>query len=303
MKRGSILLELLVASAISTFVGGIVFNLFYQTNKALNSINRVATIDTSALILQSLLQRDLNGIFVPFERKEKKQTGDKKAPKGKESVASKTSSDKTNKKEEKKKEYELVPIKKGFYSVNKEGNLHILSFITRNPLPSYGQIKSRAARVIYTVKLNAQATKEFGKNSYTLFRKESTRNLYFDVVEKAGGKSIINYEVVNNIKSITAEYVFSVKEAKQEQEEKAKGEESQEQGQEKEDHTIEYKRFKDWTEVKKIKVKKRSPKDKNKLIEKEVKINKPGFFIFKVELWDNIRKTSKQYEFKMYTKA
>ena len=244
MKKGIILLELLVASAISTFVGGIVFNLFYQTNKALNSTNRVASIDTSALILKNILQRDLNGIFVPFERIEKKakkpesfDKATKVASSGRSGEGVEKKDGETKKPKKEKKEYELVPIKKGFYSVNKDGNLNILSFITRNPLPSYGQLKPRVARVMYTLQVNTQATKEFGKNSYKLFRKESTRNLSFDTIKKSGGKSLLNYEVVNNIKSITAEYVFSIKEAQEEKEAEADREKKKEEEEEK--HTIE----------------------------------------------------------------
>ena len=56
------------------------------------------------------------------------------------------------------------PLEKVFYSVNKEGNLNQLSFLTTNPLQVYwsskaGSAKPRIARVLYTLKEEKRHTK------------------------------------------------------------------------------------------------------------------------------------------------
>jgi len=272
MKKGYIILELLLAFAISSMVMGALFTTFNQTNKAVAMMDRIASIDMRTLLLQNQMEIDLSGAFVPQERQKKEKTGDKDKKKDVK---------KEGKQGKKEEEFEDVPLKKAFFVKDKGANIELLTFITTNPLPSYGALKPRIVRVLYKVVPEKATSKGETKPSFKLLRQEH-ETLSFAKFEKS--KAIRPYEVIKNIKKITAEYTVSV-EKDQEKEKKGGGEKSsvQTKGQAKEPK-IEFKTLKKW--------------GKEQI--KKTKKQKPDMCKFKVELWDDLRRSFKTFEFDVY---
>jgi len=269
MKPGSILLELLIASAIASFVGVTLFNIFYQSNIAFATVDRIASIDVRACILQNQFERDLSGAFVVFEKKKKKvEPG---------ATPQKQSKEKGGQiKKETGKQYEDLPIKKAFHSKNRDGVLDLLTCITSNPIPAYNKVRPRIARVIYTLVVDKDAERKFkrGEKVYKLFREES-RKLAFSSVVKESKDRAEKYEVVSNIKSLSVEYVVKID----------KKEKKDKQGKSEGKSKVEYKTFSKWT--------------KEEI--KKTKKQKPDLCVCKVAFWDNLIKRSEEFEFKIYT--
>jgi len=285
MKKGFILLEVLIASAISTFILAMVTSAVYQTNNSFARMNKISGIEMRALLVQHQMERDLSAAFVPHERKEKKGKPTEKSKKPtekKESQKGKTS--------EQKKQYEDVPLKNGFLSKNKGKNLELLTFVTSSPIPMYGVAKPLIARVAY--KLVPDKVRGKQPPSFTLFRQED-KQLDFGAFKAKGQKGIRSYELIKNIKSMSVEYTVTVK--KQEQQKKQTGKSAagkksafvsaKAPSDKQEDRgKPEYKKFPQWTE-KEI---------------KETKRQRPDFCVFTVELWDNLKKSSEDFKFSVY---
>jgi len=305
MKKGSILLELIIATTISALVGMIILNTFSQTNLALQVATDISRINRSTLVVGSLLRGEISGIEYLSQRVEKKKkkkkkeedkkSGGEKKKDEKKGVPSETSSQK--KKEPEKKEYKRIPLKNIFYSENRDGNVHRLTFITKNPLPAFTNIKSRLARVEYTLELDRVVRRKTGKRAFKLFRRESPI-LAYEKFEKA--KGALKYEVCRNIKNFTTEYITARRKKKKEEKKEGEEEEEKEETDEKEekkkdegdkqDYIVEYKNFTEWKGRQII------GKDKKG---KNIKRSIPSFFTFKIAFWDDQFKNTKRFEFKI----
>lgn len=269
IKKGSILIELLIASAISSGILMLLVNMVSQVNRSVQTMDRIASVDMRTLLLQHQLERDISGAFVPY-MKGKKQPGksstedkaDKSAKKKKNSKADKS-------KNQKKEKFEDVPLKKAFHSKNKGENIELLTFVTTNPLVSHGKFKPRIARVVYRLVLDKARSKGLEKRSFKLLRQEATK-LDFAEFAKEGQNKIRSYEVVKNIKKLSVEYTVATKKEKKKDQ--------------KQEPKVEYKNFRRWTEQEIKKTKKQ----------------KPDFCTFKVELWDDLRKTFRSFECNVY---
>jgi len=277
MKKGFILLEVLIASAISTFILAMVTSAVYQTNNSFARMSKVSSIDIRALLVQYQMEKDLSGAFVPYERKEKplrhadkSAAQDERKPEKAEQLKGKKST------ESQKKQYESVPLKDAFLSKNKGNNLDVLTFVTSNPIPVYGSAKPLIARVVYTLVPDKVRGKE--PPSFTLFRQED-KQLDFGTFKAKGQKGVRSYELIKKIKRMTVEYTVTV--VKQAAKEKTTTRKTSEP---KKEQKTEYKKSIQWTE-KEIKGTKRQ---------------RPDFCVFKVELWDDLKKTYDDFEFSVY---
>jgi len=262
MKKGFIILELLIAFAISSVVMGGLFTIINQTNQAVEVMDRIASIDIRTLLLQSQLERDLSGAFIPQERQEKSvRHADKSA----------AQDDRGGKKDKKnKKEYEDIALKNAFLSKNKGQNLELLTFITTNPLPAYDTLKPRLVRVAYKIVPDSQQGLAESNPAFALLRQEH-ENLDLVAFEKKKPRA---YKVIKNIKRFSVDYLVAV----EKQQEKEKKEEKTQEPK------VEYKKFKQWTQEE----------------IRQTKKQKPDVCKFSIELWDDLRKTFKSFEFDVY---
>lgn len=232
MKRsGFTFIELILAIAIWSIIGIALFTSFAQIQKSAQNFDKISNLDKRALILQNLLERDINGIFVPSIGEEKKEA----VPMQK-AVAEKL----------KKEEAEKI-LEKVFFAVNENNILKELTFITCNPFQINLQSKPRIARVLYKLSENKN------NKTFSLFRQESLSLEYSSI------KKEFEYEVVDNVKSITVNYIIPGKK--------------------------DYEILKDW-------------KSNPKVIEKNSPAI-PNFINVKIVLYDNERRELEQiYEFK-----
>ncbi len=192
MKSGAILLEVLIASAVSAILATILLAAFHQTNRSLGIADDFIDIYAQVAVVHKQLEQDISGAMIPFEPPKE----EKKAETKKTLVA---------KKEEKK----IKPITKIFYGVNKDKNLDLLTFITNNPLRIYwgeqaGKPKPHIVRVVYRLK------KQKGQPAFTLTRQES-ENLDFKAFDSNASKPIKAYELSKNIKELSISYTAEIK--------------------------------------------------------------------------------------------
>jgi len=280
MRSGYIILELLIAFAISSIVIGALFTTFNQTRQAVTIIDRIASIDMRTLLLQSQLERDLSGAFVPQECQ--KKASEKKILRDDPSASSGSPQDDRGREKDKKKigqkqECKNIPLKKAFFGKHKGQNLEFLTFITTNLLPSYDVLKPRLARVIYKIVPERQQARGDAKPSFRLLRQEHEM-LCFAEFEK---KKVRPYEVIKNIKRFSVEYVVAIKKEQETKDKFGKAEKTKKETQE---PRMEYKIFKKW-----------GPEEI-----KQTKKQKPDICKFSIELWDELRKTFKSFEFDIY---
>ena len=195
-NSGFTLLELILAITIAAMMSIVLFTSFYQTNRTVNDVNAMISIDARATIFQNQFEKDISGVFIPNieEVKEEKLA----VPISKEKAEAEKKAG--EKKAEEQKQQGPKKLEKAFYSINQNKMLKELSIITCNPLQIYGESKPRIARVSYKLKENKNI-----KNSFTLFRQESLQLKYGE------DKKAIEYEVIDNIKELTITYLVPSK--------------------------------------------------------------------------------------------
>ena len=250
MKKGFILIELLLATLIASLIGGILFTALYQTNRFQAVIDNLIDVYTRATIVHNQLERDLMGAFIPVEaqlekkeekKKEKKEEKEKKVP---------------------PKRKEIKPINHIFYSRNRNGRLEFVTFITNNPMTIFwgaktGKAKPKIARVKYTIQPEADR-----KDSFVLLRQEDYE---LDMSAfKQETKKIRAYEVIDGIKDISVQFITLIEKKEKENEGKE------------EKITREYRTLSEWKSEFKEATEKQ--KDLPRI---------PHFVEVKLSLWDN----------------
>ncbi len=203
-QQGFSVIELVMVMAISAIMMTILLQIYNQVTRNMLRVERFVFEDTQVLTLKNRLSKDFAGLsavwFTQAELQEKQAAIDPvKNPPSK----------------EKKKS------SKYFYSVNKDGHLDTLTFITTNALQSYGTSKNRFVRIVYRVEKDP-----VNKDLLRLMRKEiamPTENIDEESLKQ--GKF---YELVSGVKSLEMTYQLIDKVALQQQEfsEKTKAESS-----------------------------------------------------------------------------
>lgn len=192
MKKGFVLIELLVATIIASLIGGILFTALYQINRFQAVVDNLIDVYTRATIVHNQLERDLMGAFIPVEAQLEKKKEKKVPPKRK----------------------EIKPINHIFYSKNRNGRLELLTLITNNPMTIFwgaksGKAKPRVARVQYTIQPEADR-----KDSFVLLRQE---NYELDMSAfKQETKKIRAYEVIDGIKDISVQFTAVIEKKEKE---------------------------------------------------------------------------------------
>lgn len=125
MNKGFILLEVLLALLMTSFLSVAVLTVVNQIVRTQQFVERVADVTQKALFLQNEWEREISSAFATEEKKQKTQTKDEKEPK---------------------------PIDHVFFvETTDAGVLKTFSFFTHSPLVSYwdkkiGKLKSRILR-------------------------------------------------------------------------------------------------------------------------------------------------------------
>jgi len=181
MKKGFILIELLIATLIAGMISILLLTALQQTNKFQSVIDNNIDIYTRATIFHHQLEKDIMGAFVPIQ-----------------AYKQSTSNEKTDKK---------PPLDHIFYSANRDKKFDILTFITTNPLVVYWGVKTsstkpRIARVVYRL-----LSEDKKKSSYKLLRQEGSE-LFFTHYKKNNPKAPRSYQLINGIKDLSITYTI-----------------------------------------------------------------------------------------------
>jgi prepilin-type N-terminal cleavage/methylation domain-containing protein len=284
MKPGYVLIEILVALVLGSIIMAALFTTFFQVNKAVKLADQVVEFDARAVLVRYQLERDLAGVFVPYElAKQQETTTEKRVTQKVQTGTEKTETvlqDVTKKETLKKEE----PVERSFYAEMQDGNLKMLTFITANPLPAYNTSKPRIARVTYHLVPEQQRSNM--PPSYRLMREEQ-RELK-PVQQKT--ETVSGAELVRGIKSLKVDY--RVRPAEQEKDQK-----KTEQIQQGQQQTTQ-------PEQKKSEAKKERPAyEKFQVWSKEsiekTKQNVPQFVDVSITFWDRLHKKDRTFECKL----
>ncbi|MBP6870275.1 prepilin-type N-terminal cleavage/methylation domain-containing protein [Candidatus Babeliales bacterium] len=205
IQPGFSALEIVMVMAVSAIMMTALFEIYNQVTRNMRRVERFVFEDTQILALKNRFGKDIDGlssIWYP----QKKQQGDAEKKSGEEDKQIKS---------------------KYFYSVNKDGHLDTLTFLTTNPLQSYGFMHDRFVRVVYQVENDPEY-----EGLFRLMRKE-IRPAHENMDQKSLGQGKA-YQLVGAIKSIEMLYylIDRVEIQKQQQErEKLKAERQGKQSQ------------------------------------------------------------------------
>ncbi|MCL5875165.1 MAG: prepilin-type N-terminal cleavage/methylation domain-containing protein [Candidatus Dependentiae bacterium] len=203
---GFTLIELLIATAIAAILSTFIFGLVRQMGKATVIVDTSVDIYLKGSLVQRVMEKDLSGVCVPFTAMGQEEP--KKQPRQKPAMppapgASKAQGAQVETEKEKKKAPEITKL---FYAVGQKKLIDIMTFITNNPLQTYGSVvgdnpKPRIARVVYRLKKK----EGFAELSvYTLMRQES----YELDFEKFKEGKIPEYDVIDNIASFSCKFIM-----------------------------------------------------------------------------------------------
>ncbi len=201
LQPGFTLLELVIGLMISTILITMSFAIYNQIARATQTIQKITSNDTRAMILKDRLQKDFLGIsllwFTP-----KKYEAMTKAPALQNTKEEKEAEqEKKSTSDEKKKKEKSQQDDDFFYAENnQEGMAVLFSFITTSALQMYGAESKRFVRLVYSLKKSPSA-----EGRFTLFRKEMDATEFN--ADAANGSGIF-YEIASNIKGCFLEYGF-----------------------------------------------------------------------------------------------
>lgn len=200
-KKGFSPLEILLALAIFSFLGTLLFQSLFQVNKSLKSVVSIVSADTRYLLFDNLWEKELAGVFVP----QLKKSG--------ESFEEDEAVDKNNdQKDGDKKEKTITPPQAFFCKNGNGGNMSLFTFITTNPLSVYNMRKPRTMRIVYELKPDNQE-----QGLFALYRKEVDDIFDEKAIDSKGEGKEKSFKVFGEIKTFTLEfYAESVKKKEKE---------------------------------------------------------------------------------------
>ena len=227
MKKGFLLVEVMIATAMASMLGLVLFASWDQINRAAVSADNMVSIFDRMMLLRKQFERDFMGACVPVSRpytKEKEE--EKPAPSPATSNAKSALPAKPEAKEAPKKE-KPKPVERVFYAQNQGEMFEMVTFLTNNPLEVYwsdrvGAARPRIARVQYRLEQDPKTEK---KPSYTLYRQEAY-TLDLDKFKTTTEKSARSYALITGIKELKLTYWQEIQveqESKKETSEPEKG--------------------------------------------------------------------------------
>lgn len=200
-NSGSILVELIIATAISAMLSIMLFNALGQFNRGIFMTNDIIGRDDRVMLFFKQFERDVSGVFVPNIAKKEETPALPQSPAGKQTPETQGQQPQSA---TPVKKIKIEPLEDAFYSEMGEKQLKLLSFVTNNPMITYAA-KPRLARVIYSLEVEADK-----KNSYRLMREESP-DIFFKPQEQK--KSSQKFMLIDGIKELSLEFVTTVTQA------------------------------------------------------------------------------------------
>ncbi|MEX0848692.1 MAG: prepilin-type N-terminal cleavage/methylation domain-containing protein [Candidatus Dependentiae bacterium] len=277
MKSGFTLLEILIATAISSLLMTILFFSYNQMNNVVRYVTDYTDIFDSAILVEQQITKDIAGAFIPVQAIEPKAKGQKEA----------STDEQQQQLEPEKKEQKRAVLKDPFVSKNVGKNMSMLSFITANPMRVYwgkktGEPKPSIARVVYTL----QEDKNSPKNQprFSLYRQEGKGLELAPYTKKES--SIERYLIAENIESCTLSFFVTVeKESEQEVSGKSQNnKDTSEVKKQKKEKEVEIKTFDDWH----INEDKKDARSKSKL---------PDIVSMEITLADEVGRRNRTFKF------
>lgn len=240
-KSGFTIIELMLGLLLGSIITTVLFTAFFQINRSAEYGDQLIDTDMKIMILHHQLERDLNGMFIPQEAIPDDEQDEQQEKESKET----TKQPDTAKKKKKRK-----LLEKPFYSINKNNNLSLLTFISNNPVRIYEKPQTNATepkkpgvpyvvRVVYRVLPDEQ-----NKGAFKITRQESEQ-LDFKNFEPTS-KRVRPYVIADNIKSITMNFLRPIDEEKQEKRTEKKQPQNEQKKKQEKEKPINYASFKQW---------------------------------------------------------
>ncbi len=184
MRKGFVLLEVMIASLIAALLSTSLLTTIVQVNRLQETVSTITSSYGRIAILQNQMERDIMGAFVPAQVDLIQTTTERKTEKVK------------------------PLLDKVFYGKNAGGRLDLLTCITSNPLQIYfgikdTKLKPRVARVVYRLEPDKRR-----KNSFVLMRQEG-RQLTFDLYKKDAQGGMRSYAMIDGIQSVSVQYIVA----------------------------------------------------------------------------------------------
>lgn len=261
MKAGFTLIEVLIATAISSILAASLFYAYSQTDRSVAYLTDYVDIFSAAILVDQQLSKDVAGAFIPVQA-----IPPKKKPKQKQQPGQ------TQEQPEKEEQQQKKPtLKDPFVAKNQGQNMSMLSFITNNPMRIFwgkktGEPKPSIARVVYTLEEDKNAPKD--RPRFTLYRQEGPDLNLSSYTKKESGFE--RYQIADNIKACSLEFIVRIE--PEDDKETGKG------------GSTEFKTFNDWqlgTDEKDLRTKTKIPN--------EVKM--------KLSLWDSKHQQDRSFVF------
>lgn len=255
MKKGFVLIEIMIGMVIAALLATGLLNTIMQVSKLQQVITGITTTYGRVALFDQQMERDIMGAFVPTQYD--------------------LLPTQTGKKEEIKKK---APIDKIFYGISKGngGRLDYLTFITCNPLEIFFGIKDiklkpRVARIVYRLIPDTRR-----KNSYVLLRQEGTTNLAFDTYKEDAQGEFRAYEMIDGIQDLSVRFI------------------SIEEKQDKDTKKLSY-RYKKTPDWKDIDEKKQQEAKKGDQPQQPPRPQLPQYVELTLSLWDSVYEKYKEF--------
>lgn len=195
-RAGFTLIEVLIATALSSLLAASLFYSYAQINKIVVYMTDYVDMFSTVILVDQVFSKDVAGAFFPVQAlptKPKKKA--ESTPKDTRQKSEKEASPPAEVQEQK------PLLKDPFISQNRNNNMSLYSFITNNPKRIFwgaktGEPKPNVARVVYTLEEDKSATKQ--QSTFILYRQEGTE-LNIDMYTSKDSK-IERYKIADNIK-------------------------------------------------------------------------------------------------------
>lgn len=187
-QPGSMLLQVVIATAIFSTIMMVLGTVFFQLNHSSRSVTRMLSFDTRIFVVQDLLEKDIAGVFLPKLIPLKKEDDKKSGSEAQETLKS-GAQDASEKKTKNKKD--VYPKQAFFVSLSSSGNLQTMKYITTHPVAVYNTAKPQCIGVEYTLE-------SIAGNGLALYRTE-----YFNIDADGFKQGQHKFLVIDGIKSLT----------------------------------------------------------------------------------------------------
>ncbi len=193
LHQGFSVLELVMVMAVSTIIMTSLFEIYNQVTRNAQKIEQSLVIDADIVTLENRLYKDFLGISAMwFTQADLERDRMKKNKQLQEGALQSPESEKKS--------------SRYFYSINKQTNLDVMTFVTTNGLQSFDTTRDRFVRVVYKLEPDVRYDGKF-----RLMRKE-----IIPVTEVIDDKILQSgkfYELAGNISSLETTFYYIDQEA------------------------------------------------------------------------------------------